>query len=477
MNTFPVSGYPNYLEYYRCYEDPGRKEWVDGMEYHRNQLAWNDEDGRTKAKWRFFYRPLRPLVGRPQKAEIWSIHTQIASEEEALAKERREWIQRLVVMALALVIAFWIWEWLALVPLVFGAVFSLQFLSAKQAAEKRIADHRARIEALYDEIRQLQAQIEEPPDAQTVSGWLREEIQALERDCLVEAINKSGDHDTFEDIKHEPFEGAANPYGVRGLLIDGWGPLQPMTVSTPFGTEPTGLKRVVQELGGAHLTWRPGSEAQPIFRVLYLQFIFLLEKNITIESLFYDFVTKQRYGRRSETFQYNHVSNYAIREIELEEDGALRAAAMDHDLRRSMVGKTFNAFQMAVSSGGALRCILSDDSVIDGLNEWIGKELELRKQQVETREAFLETMLGDRSRDTTDPRLGEHLESLNRDRADLRALIEKTAQLKKRENHAARRVLHQIRENIQNYVLRVTPADGMASAPAAPDWEPGGAVS
>ena len=61
-DKFEVSGLPNYLEYYKCYHDQARDEWIDGMEL-RNHSEWDD---RQVGKWLFFYRPIPSLVGRPQ---------------------------------------------------------------------------------------------------------------------------------------------------------------------------------------------------------------------------------------------------------------------------------------------------------------------------------------------------------------------------------------------------------------------------
>src|SRR6185436_7612697 len=65
--SFKFSGHPSYLEWYRCYDDLSIKEWLDGMELKQHKNTW---DERAIAKWNFFYRPFKPVVGRPQQKMI-----------------------------------------------------------------------------------------------------------------------------------------------------------------------------------------------------------------------------------------------------------------------------------------------------------------------------------------------------------------------------------------------------------------------
>ena len=57
---FQFSGHPNFIEWYQCYDDLSSKIWLDGMELKECSESW---DERAIAKWNFFYRPFRPVVG------------------------------------------------------------------------------------------------------------------------------------------------------------------------------------------------------------------------------------------------------------------------------------------------------------------------------------------------------------------------------------------------------------------------------
>ena len=100
---------------------------------------------------------------------------------------------------------------------------------------------------------------------------------------------------------------------MRGILIDSWGLLQPTSQKGPLGREGTGLRTARNALEEKIATWQAGSTGVPYFRLLFLQYIFPLEKNLNICSFFYDFVTRRDFGKRLETFQYNHITNYSIR--------------------------------------------------------------------------------------------------------------------------------------------------------------------
>ena len=481
-DRFPVSGCPTFLEWYRCYEDPSRREAMDGMELRDKGAEW---DECAKAKWHFFYRPLRAWVGKPQKKQIWEREVSIAAARTRLDFETKKIIKASIISGIGIAFAFWLWEYLVAIPLIYISFSSFQFYRLKIRLEERIEQWQREIEALNQEIQALLKQIPQAPNETTVEGWLREEMQAQERKCLAEVVNVSTDDQAlFSRIRHQPIENVNhNRYRLHGLLIEGWGPLQPEKLRGPFGEEPTGARKVIDDIGLSITTFRVGSEKQAISRVSYLQFIFLLAKNINVYGFFYDFVTQKSYGRRSETFQYNHVTNYSIREVETGEGSLVNQIVLPDSLMQSLLGKEISAFFLAVSSGAYFRCVLMDENVISSINEWQKVDQEIRRKALEFADRsslkreyddawkkvsseFKETKKRDHQElKGRAERNAKEEEWVNREREEfdqaMRELTDRRSFLEEKGVHVARRVLQQIRDEIENYVQTVV---GVASA-------------
>jgi len=147
--------------------------------------------------------------------------------------------------------------------------------------------------------------------------------------------------------------------------------LQQPTIQGPFGVEKTGLERIRRDIGAKIATWWYSNTHHPIFRVLYLQFLYLLPKSISVYGCFYDVVTREHYGMRSETFHYNHVANFSINAAELEVPDWLQELHLPESFMKNLFGQEVNVFSLTVSSGTHFRCTLIDDAVIDAINCWL----------------------------------------------------------------------------------------------------------
>ena len=144
------------------------------------------------------------------------------------------------------------------------------------------------IELLEGEIRHLLGQVPESVKAVNIERWLAEEIAQMELACLGDFLSKMITLDNIaEHIQHD----FGDPR-VKGLLVDSWGFLQPVSQKGPMGIESTGLGKAWDDLESHVATWQIGSNGIPVFRVLFLQYIFPLERNLNICSFFYDFVTR-----------------------------------------------------------------------------------------------------------------------------------------------------------------------------------------
>lgn len=450
--TFATSGCPSYLEWYLCYDDPARRDWIDGMERRRHP-EW---DPLQKQKWDFFYRPVPALIGRPQRKRIHALEAEVLGAQARLRRLKVRLTAALAVAGLAAALVALAEARLALIPVLLAAVAGLAFRIEKAKIDQQIASTQQLIASLENEIAKLRRQIPEAPEATVVEGWLGEELRAMERRCLAEILNEPVDERTLEaKIRHE-----AICDEVRGLLIRGWGLLQPDSMRGPMGSEKTGLHRVLEEIGPGIATWRRGSNGQPIYRVLYLQYIFLLDKNINIYGFFYDFVTRKQYGRRSETYQYNHISNYSIRETEIAQPDWVRPMDLAPALVHELFGKEVNAFALAASSGSCLRCVLVDDVVVQVMNSWLNadekysrlEQLSAQGEQDRERERsrLLAATFGDRA--AVDAYFRRREQEDEEIRKTLRELQEREhSSLADQSMGTARKVLQQVRLRLESY--------------------------
>jgi len=477
QETFEFSQHPSYLEWYQCYNDLAGKDWLDGMELRRRRDVW---DERAVAKWNFFYRPFKPVVGRPQKkmigqrratigvaqAEIECAQREIAEEQERLRQARI----RLAIGGAALVaIALWfttINEWLLVVPAIGLLKLLHNFEAKRRNAEQVIRDLRAKIaqneaaiqknekeiRLLEEEVRLLVNQIVQSVDNETVEGWLREEIADMELACLSEFAGKPV---TRENVGEHLAQDFGDPR-VYGLLIDSWGFLQPSSLKGPLGWESTGLGRAREDLKQFIATWQVGGGSGPIFRLIFLQYIFPLKRNLNICSFFYDFVTRRTYGKRLETFQYNHVTNYSIREVEADEESWVEETGLTM-MARVFGGKTLRALTMAVSSGNHFRCVLVDDDVVDLLNTILKQEEKYRNLEAsilsdsELRELFKndERLIND-WKASEKARVEKELKEVIREKQQIQWTSSRTP-----------RVLTHVRNCVEEYIHRFQEAASM----------------
>lgn len=434
MGSFHTSGKPDYLEWYQCYSDPSKDGWSDGMEYADNS-NW---DSRQQAKWNFFYRPVPSLVGRPQKRKIQKLKRAInQTEEELLELKNSIFLFTILAVFLFFLSLIFISTILGfLVPIIYFIFMPKKFSRRKEILEVKLHNEPI-IKSLEEEIEKLKSQIPDRTEYKEIESYLREELKAMELKCLSEVVNAEVDEDTVDRIiRHEPI-----CEDVRGLLISGWGLLQPTKIKSSFGYEKTGYSRVVNDIGNNIATWRSARGKSPIYRVLYLQYIFLLDQNVNVYSFFYDFVTRKQYGKRNETFQYNHVSNFSIKEVELEETELPENLKLPKYLAQSLFNKEINSFTLAVSSGEHFRCVLIDDAVVEGMNEW----LDLEKMYREAYDFQLDKLPED---SFLKSKWGDQLDDI--DKASLlNEIVEERIQLQERTEHIARRALQQVREGIE----------------------------
>lgn len=468
---FDFSGLPSSIEWYQCYNDLSKKNWVDGSELTQNVGSW---DERAIAKWHFFYRPYAPKVGRPQKKMTNERRIQIRVYTE-YSNRSRSLIQ--AAQRRAVNLATWIVVWCVVLglwtaklvadestagALVCGTILVLvvRSLYRRRRAQNAEIDRlkslvtqydatvsrcQAEIRLLEDEIKQLLAQIPRPPDGDRIGRWYEEELGNLELGILGDLAGTQVTRETAGRYLTRSF----GDRRVLSLLIDSWGFLQPATQRGPLGPEGTGLRRARADLGDRIETWQVGRDDAPIFRLWFLQFILPFPKNLNTCSFFYDFITRRRYGLRLETFQYNHVTNYAIRELDPNEE------EVDALASRQLKAKRLTALLIAVASGNHFRCVLVDDDVFDFLNESLRNEEKFRQlaDELPSVEDLRQRIAGA----APEQLVALQAEEQQRLEAEMKAIAEEHHQLRLATagRQRAREVIEHVRACVENYVLQV----------------------
>lgn len=451
---FRASGYPTNLEWYKCYRNQTLYERIDATELENNP----DWDAKQIDRWRFFYRLDPTHLGDPQRQYIQTLRREIKNEESdyAYLKKKaednfkfhsqsveteirnlnRKTSNTIATCIALMLVLFYFAENYAILPIIYIILHLAYTLRKKkdlknsiqkresqkdreiaemrEKAKQRIKAKERKIHELEDEIRILQTKIPDPPDIARMEADLLEEIQHLERCCLGEIVYSRTDPADFDE---QPDNNLIERFN-REKLIQGWGLLQQPTIQGPFGIEKTGLERVRRELGAKIATWRTGTQKQPIFRVLYLQYIFLLKKCISMYGFFYDIVSRKRYGIRSEIFHYNHIANFSIKAAELEVPDWLKELNLPEKFLKNLFGREVNIFSLTVSSGTHFRCTLIDEAVFEAMNNW------LRETEKNTSEKPLNPVQAD-----------------------------------KNYVHIANEILKQVREGIEQYAYYVSPVN------------------
>jgi hypothetical protein len=468
---FKFSGHPSYLEWYRCYDDLSIKEWLDGMELKQHKGTW---DERAIAKWNFFYRPFKPVVGRPQQKMIRERQASICVCEAYIAEcsanisQQKEQLRRSLSHVIAgLVFLGMITTWLLfkdsalfVVPIAIVVVVIKNYYKTRTEGLRRISEleesmkkynsaietSKREIGLLETEIRRLLEQIPQHADAINITNWLNEELAEMECVFLGEFLSKPV---TRAEIGRYIPQNFGDPR-ISGLLIDSWGFLQPTSQKGPFGQEGTGLRRAKEDLKNHLATWQVSPDGNPVFRLLFLQYIFPLEKNLNICSLFYDFITRRCYGKRLETFQYNHITNYSIREVEPEEEpwiGESGLVSMNHLLQ----GKIPKALAIAVASGNHFRCVLVDEDIVDALNEWMTHEEKYKELEASMlKDSELETKFKGNKQLIATWKAAEK----QRLEEDMRAVVREKQMILWKSGSTAKAILAHVRSCVEEYVLR-----------------------
>ncbi len=469
IGPFEILGFSEDIKDYKCFEDLGRNEWIDGTELKANDEKWTD---RQKEKWHFFHRPVRPLVGLGQRLKISELRARKSWLKQGLMKnidgirgneeedtselslikdglglelvglvnradsskkedtadgdveeleefmdepdqitlaylDRRYKVEfvkmKRGLLAIAIIFA-------ALIPLisVFDLVYGFGFgafmfpvlviflnnrynelhrvTADKEVLHRKIDDLwvqykeesdtiESQIDDFEQQIERLSRQVSARPVASCIESWLEQEVSDLERESLYEVLSTEMEHvGSRDDFYKKRGIGDRSP-----LMLKGWALLQP---SKSFSYYEKGEKKLFSDVQiSSHklATWRAGTRQQPLFRVYHLTFFFFLENKLVMRSFFYDFISEERFGITEQDFIYSHISDYSVRHVEVGDGRWVRDLGMSPLFVESVFNREVGRFSLSMSSGEQFNALLIDQSVIKGINQWLGYEEQIRR--------------------------------------------------------------------------------------------------
>lgn len=373
INVFKptYSGLSDHLFDYRIFEYGSEDLWCTGLERY-----FLDE--RQQRKWDYFFRPSQYLIGYPHQSMLHDLFTQKAEKEKNLPglKFLTGFWALLIVMSIISIPFLNVVSYIGIV--FFLGLFAKYFVNLREKAGGLDLINE-RIQLLIDEISHLQNQVPQNiPSDKEIDRWYDEELNYLEQEAI-DALNL--DPETILELSED-----LNPHGLKGLLIEDWGPLQPI-INVGIGS----ISRT---------NWHAvmvGEDSKPRYGVYFLQFIFPTNDLISVYSCYYDFIKRDRKGLLTDEYFYRHVVSVGSRTEEYE-----NSLNPDRKTEATM-------FRLTVSSSDSIVVALTDDAVIEDMNKRFKDIEKLKKERRRRAMAAQATGTGHQDHDPSDDEYYENI--------------------------------------------------------------------
>lgn len=379
---FTFSGTPSSIYDYQCFDDQSSAVRITGKEFQDNEHHWNSEQ---KQIWHFFNRPYNYgyHIGGIQKQEIKKYEGIIGTK----AGERSLLV---VVKYLSFIIfgaAFFYsyvqgaWEFL-IVPAIFTVVVLLKLMDVgNEVSKAREIKHR-----YEEELNHLLAQHDEILGSmlsqREILRIFWRKITALEGQLYSRHFSGAprSDSSDFYSRLNDVLEEKSLDHPLNPVILS-WGLLQPSSRSFEDKRQATGMKAAAKDIKEKIAVFRAMSDGTPLYRLLYIQFLFFKERNLNVISLCYDFLTEEDYNISVDTYQYNHITGTSYSEEDISymhERGFLEESGvtLPKELLSRVYGSQVKVISFSSTSGSSFRCVLPDKKVTNGLADWL-----LYKQQ------------------------------------------------------------------------------------------------
>jgi len=386
------------LEYYKCFHDPSSKKLIYGkelLELKKNKY-WTEEKYDI---WIYFYRPYKygNIVGKKQNEEIEKTEENIKKLNNY--KDNYFFIKNFFFIFSFLLIILPTIDISIIIPILIF-ITGGYFYILGDLLNNKINILKKEIEILKKEKNYLLCQMDKMrkrKNPKVINGFFWKDIRELEQDYTKKLFTENHDEikknniEFYKNIKQvfkDKHEGVDLSIFPTFPMIPSWALLQQSETinSNTNKKQATGLKIAAKDIKEKIATWRRSVNKQPIYRLWYIQFLFFHDKNLTIQSFYYDFISKKKYGEHLEIYQYNHITNYSYTDEDINymtEDPLMIKMNIPSNLTHNIFCDEVKTLSFSSASGSHYRCVIPDNDVMKGLNKWIEYKNKIREEQLE----------------------------------------------------------------------------------------------
>lgn len=391
---FTFSDTPSSIYDYQCFDDQSSKEPITGHEFQKNEHNWNYQQ---KQIWHYFNRPYNYgyRIGGKQKQEIKIKEELIISKSGDRSLLRIAKYLSFIILGTTILYSFFQGSWgLVIVSTVFALItlFKLGDINNQITQASKVKQR------YQDELNHLLAQHDEILDnmlsQRKVLKIFWEKVAALEAQLHSQyfpGTPKYSSSDFYSRLNSDLKtlnERSLDHHPLNPVVLS-WGLLQPSSRSFEDKRQATGMKAAAKDIKEKIAVFRYMTDGTPLYRLLYVQFLFFKERNLNVISLSYDFLTEVDYNISVDTYQYNHITGTSYSEEDISymhEQGTLEelGVSLSEQLLKRVYGSQVKVISFSSTSGNSFRCVLPDKKVTKGLADWL-----FYKQQSLTTEEVL----------------------------------------------------------------------------------------
>ena len=395
--VFTFSDTPSSIYDYECFDDQSCESWIKGQEFQKNEHHWNSEQ---KQVWHYFNRPDNRgrKIGPKQRREIKNKETVLEGLEEDRSLYLIARYLSFFILIATCIYSFFEGSWgILIIPLGFVLLVQLKLsdveneISRANKIKQRYEKELNHLLVQHDEI------IGNMISQKRVLGVFWKKIKSLENRLHLHHFGDEVKEDTsdfYERLNEELKEKKLDSHPKNPVILS-WALLQPSSRSFDDKRQATGVKAARKEVDEKIATFRTMSDGTPLYRLLYVQFLFFKERNLNVVSLCHDFLTGEDYNVSVDTYKYNHITgtSYSQEDISyMHDQGQLEELnlKLPEYLLDRVYGSQVNVISFSSTSGTSFRCVLPDKKVTSGLDDWL-----LYKQQSLTTDELPNTELDD----------------------------------------------------------------------------------
>ena len=375
---FEKSREPNNIHDYQCFDDQSNLDWIYGNEYTDNP-QWSQ---RRKDLWKFFYRPYNygSNIGEEQKKNIKILSDKINTYHEEqqsyeLLKKFTAFIFILIGLMLIISVDLWILFVIPFLSYFYFAFKAWEIQNTIKPFRKELREYESEVEDL---IKQQRSILDSRASSEDVEKTLWSDLVKLEQDVHYEyfftRLNqvKSKVPNFYQDVNKwlRDQQKIIDPPSFP--VIPTWGLLQPINASDS-DSRATGVRAAWEELEEKIATFRNLEDGRPFYRLWYIQYIFITEKNFSVVSFCYDIITQEKYNLAGNTHQLNHITNSSAGFediVHMFDSRFVKSLKLPELFTKSIYVSQVKNLKFTMSSGDSYSCYIPSEKVIAGLADW-----------------------------------------------------------------------------------------------------------